>query len=311
MRLKEFYQGMYGKLNEVDDDQMIKYKDGDGGSSEMPASSAKKMAKDHPAKVEYDKLAGSDDGAAKKGVNIFDEPSDDEPKVPAPDSRSDTGKPRVSANPHDDNFGQEVDDDIVIGKNDSNRAVTVRQALDDTSDNSTMKFLKKKAQSLIDTGDFEGLGVDPSSAGGSDYDKALKAADDNPSKKALKMLDDMDIDYEETEDEDGNEKYELEDGRSLTFTDAGVVVNDDDNEEIDQWPYPPENWGYETVKDEDGRDLPVVPHNQWKEESQAYLGKEFPEESFVGKRGVTAEGSFRKIQEQWIKNNILQEEDND
>jgi hypothetical protein len=36
---------------------------------------------------------------------------DDEPKVPAPDSRSDTGKPRVSANPYDDNYGQEVDDE--------------------------------------------------------------------------------------------------------------------------------------------------------------------------------------------------------
>ena len=34
---------------------------------------------------------------------------DDEPKVPAPDSKSDTGKPRVSANPYDDNYGQEVD----------------------------------------------------------------------------------------------------------------------------------------------------------------------------------------------------------
>jgi hypothetical protein len=35
----------------------------------------------------------------------------DEPKVPAPDSKSDTGKPRVSANPYDDNYGQEVDDE--------------------------------------------------------------------------------------------------------------------------------------------------------------------------------------------------------
>ena len=36
---------------------------------------------------------------------------DDEPKVPAPDSKSDKGKPRVSANPYDDNYGQEVDDE--------------------------------------------------------------------------------------------------------------------------------------------------------------------------------------------------------
>ena len=45
------------------------------------------------------------------------------------------------------------DDDKVIGKNDQNRDVTIRQALDSTSDNSTMKFLKKKAQRFKDTGD--------------------------------------------------------------------------------------------------------------------------------------------------------------
>ena len=208
MLLKEYYQSMHGKLNEVDDDQMIKYKTKDGESKEMEADSAKRMSKDHPAKIAYDKLAGDEDdgGDSKPGVNIFDEPdddtddedtmdnlkwgdaestpetdiqakhwddesnwsddnkelrrsidnsgasyylkdptrlqnfknnpksaaklmkdknwppevvqhmkdigalpSDDEPKVPAPDSRSDVGKPRVSANPYDDNFGQEVD----------------------------------------------------------------------------------------------------------------------------------------------------------------------------------------------------------
>ena len=41
---------------EVDDDTIIKYKDDDGESKEMKASSAKTMAKDHPAKIEYDKL---------------------------------------------------------------------------------------------------------------------------------------------------------------------------------------------------------------------------------------------------------------
>jgi len=45
------------------------------------------------------------------------------------------------------------DDDKVIGKNDQNRDVTIRHALDSTSDNSTMKFLKKKAQRFKDTGD--------------------------------------------------------------------------------------------------------------------------------------------------------------
>ena len=79
MLLKEYYQSMHGKLNEVDDDQMIKYKTKDGESKEMEADSAKRMSKDHPAKIAYDKLAGDEDdgGDSKPGVNIFDEPDDD------------------------------------------------------------------------------------------------------------------------------------------------------------------------------------------------------------------------------------------
>ena len=71
MLLKEMYQAMYGKIDtrigrafapitEVDDEQMIKYKSKDGESKEMKASSAKTMPMDHPAKVEYDKLAGGE-----------------------------------------------------------------------------------------------------------------------------------------------------------------------------------------------------------------------------------------------------------
>ncbi len=66
-------------LMEIDDDQMIKYKDDDGESQEMKAGSAKTMAKDHPAKIEYEKQKDGG-GDAKKGVNIFDKPAD-EPKA--------------------------------------------------------------------------------------------------------------------------------------------------------------------------------------------------------------------------------------
>jgi len=44
----------------------------------------------------------------------------------------------------------EADDDKVIGKNDKGDPVTVRQALDSSSDNPTMVKLKKKAQDLSD-----------------------------------------------------------------------------------------------------------------------------------------------------------------
>ena len=44
----------------VDDDETIKYKQ-DGENKEMKASSAKTMEKDHPAKIEYDKLVDDED----------------------------------------------------------------------------------------------------------------------------------------------------------------------------------------------------------------------------------------------------------
>ena len=52
MHLKEFYQSMYGVINEIDDDAVIKYKDNDGEQKEMSAKAAKRMAADHPAKIE-------------------------------------------------------------------------------------------------------------------------------------------------------------------------------------------------------------------------------------------------------------------
>jgi hypothetical protein len=52
---------------EVDDDKIIKYKKKDGEQGEMKASSAKTMPKDHPAKIEYDKMTDSDSGDKSKG----------------------------------------------------------------------------------------------------------------------------------------------------------------------------------------------------------------------------------------------------
>jgi hypothetical protein len=45
---------------DVDDDKIIKYKDKDGESAEMKASSAKTMEKDHPAKIAWDDMQGDD-----------------------------------------------------------------------------------------------------------------------------------------------------------------------------------------------------------------------------------------------------------
>ena len=87
-------------LMEIEDDQMIKYKDADGESQEMKAGSAKTMGKDHPAKIEYEKQKDGD-GDAKKGVNIFDKPADE------PKAQSSNGDDRQIGGPN----GLEIDRD--------------------------------------------------------------------------------------------------------------------------------------------------------------------------------------------------------
>ena len=67
---------------EVDDKKMIKYKDKDGEAKEMPASSAKTMEKEHPAKIAYDKMAdtGGEEEPKSKGLGKgdFERDFDDE-----------------------------------------------------------------------------------------------------------------------------------------------------------------------------------------------------------------------------------------
>jgi hypothetical protein len=55
---------------DVDDDKIIKYKDKDGESAEMKASSAKTMEKDHPAKIAWDDMQGDDSEEKDSGGAI-------------------------------------------------------------------------------------------------------------------------------------------------------------------------------------------------------------------------------------------------
>ena len=115
MLLKELYQSMYGRINEVDDDKVIKYKDKEGESQEMTAGAAKKMSSDHPAKIEYEKQK-DDGGDKKKSVNIFDkpadEPSDMDTERPADEPEDEV--PGVNA-PDKSNDPARKDDDRSIG----------------------------------------------------------------------------------------------------------------------------------------------------------------------------------------------------
>jgi len=98
------------KEAEVDDDEIIKYKDKDGESAEMKAGSAKTMEKDHPAKIAWDKMAddggdGEKDSSGKLGGSDFDRDGgdsekDDEKLVTGPGSDDD----------EDDDFNQDIID---------------------------------------------------------------------------------------------------------------------------------------------------------------------------------------------------------
>ena len=73
MKILESYLAIAESLfieAEIDDEEMIKYKDKDGESKEMPASSAKKQSKDHPAKIEYDKMADKGGEEEPKGKGL-------------------------------------------------------------------------------------------------------------------------------------------------------------------------------------------------------------------------------------------------
>ena len=76
---------------DIPDDKMVKYKDKEGESKEMKASSAKKMEKEHPAKIAYDKIAdkGDDDSekdsGGKLGGGDFERDGEDEPDMDSDD----------------------------------------------------------------------------------------------------------------------------------------------------------------------------------------------------------------------------------
>ena len=73
MKILESYLAIAESLfieAEIDDEEMIKYKDKDGESKEMKAGSAKTMDKEHPAKIEYDKMADKGGEEEPKGKGL-------------------------------------------------------------------------------------------------------------------------------------------------------------------------------------------------------------------------------------------------
>ena len=115
-------------LYEVDDDKIIKYRDKEGESQEMTAGAAKKMDKDHPAKVAWDKMDAKEKGGddVVKGKKLakgdFDTTGGmgDEPSTGTSDFIPDDG-----GFPDDDNEDEPTErgdyDDVLGGYNDDDK----------------------------------------------------------------------------------------------------------------------------------------------------------------------------------------------
>ena len=174
-------------INEVDDDEIIKYKDKEGESQEMTAGAAKKQPDDHPAKVAYNKMAdkGGDDSekdaGGKLGSGDFDrdggeEPSDDKPKD---DDSAESDDVEIS----DANSGPIDRDDIMdMLKNDS------------------------EIMDKIGTGDDDDLYWDGVDLVSSKMDDQTVASIDGDSNMTLGDLKKQIMDFEP--EDDGKEDYE-------------------------------------------------------------------------------------------------------
>ena len=161
-------------MNEVDDDKIIKYRDEEGESQEMPASSAKKLPKDHPAKIAYDTMGKYDDYQDKKD----DSEKDDGGKL------SDTDFDRDGS--EDDN---DKSDDVEIS--DANSGPIDREDI--------MDMLKNDSEIMDKMGDdvyFDGMDLVSSK-----FDDDTIASIPDDANMTLADLKKQIMDYEEEQDE--------------------------------------------------------------------------------------------------------------
>ncbi len=182
-------------INEVDDDKIIKYKDKDGESQEMTAGAAKKMDKDHPAKLAWDKMSGQEkggddsekDAGGKLGGGDFDRDANRAADDEADDMDRDA---RFAADAEDDN---EKSDDVEIS--DANSGPIDRDDI--------MDMLKNDSEIMdkIGTGDDDDLYWDGMDLVSSKFDDDTIASIPNDANMTLGDLKKQIMDYEEDMDE--------------------------------------------------------------------------------------------------------------
>jgi len=191
---------MVKSINEIDDDTIIKYRDEEGESQEMSAGSAKKLPKDHHAKIAYDTMVKHDDYQDKKdggeekpkGSSLGGGDFDRDANRAADDEADDMDRDaRFDADAEDDNAES---DDVEIS--DANSGPI---DLDDIMD-----MLKNDSEIMdkIGTGDDDDLYWDGLDLVSSKMDDQTVASIDDDSNMTLGDLKKqiMDFEYEEEDD---------------------------------------------------------------------------------------------------------------
>tara|TARA_A100001391_G_scaffold204327_1_gene199612 strand:- start:761 stop:1819 length:1059 start_codon:yes stop_codon:yes gene_type:complete len=352
MLLKELYQSMYGRINEVDDDdKVIKYKDKEGENKEMSAKAAKKMPSDHPAKIEYEKQK-DDGGDKKKGVNIFDKPAD-EPKDKSKDKSNDPARKdddRSIGGPNGLEIGRDEikdilmndpemadilgddddvywdDVDLVSSKHDDETVVSINP-----ESSMSIAQLKAKILDFKDEKDSEGSDEDESDGSGmdaffsgdsgapdfedlsqkiEDYDEDIEdyqyeldmaraAGDIEGENKARSALEDA-----QEKKKEAQAKLKAAQGKSS----GGKYTLDDLRNKIEEYEEDLEEWEYELSMAQANGD--VEGENEARsamEDIEAKLKDAREKLANMGEsaRNIIPKGSLRRMQENWIKKNLL------
>jgi len=152
MKILESYSAIAKSLfmeAEIDDEEMIKYKDKEGESKEMKAGSAKTMAKDHPAKIEYDRMVDKGGEEEPKGKALgkgdFERDFDDgepEDKPHGGDTGTDAdfqGEPPEGAREPDD-----VDDDEPVEREPQDDTIQQQQDYEEWAGQDENEELRSK-----------------------------------------------------------------------------------------------------------------------------------------------------------------------
>ena len=261
-------------LIEIDDDQMINNKDDDGDSKEMKAGSAKTMAKDHPAKIEYEKQKDGG-GDAKKGVNIFDKPAD-EPKSDKPKPSRDDAKQIGGPN------GLELDRDDIA------------------------RTLMNDPEIAAILGDEDDVYWDDVDLVSSKWDDDTIASIDPDSPETIGDLKQRIKDYAANNDSDEDSEYEIDDLRN-EIEDLTMEIEEYDEAIADA------KREYEEAMEmgdddeaEYARDM-LSDMRAEKNGAIAILKQKQSQLKDLGEsaRNIIPKGSLRRIQENWVKKNLL------